>query len=48
MYCGQTAIRGSDGVFRWREVGVVVTGDTAVFSDQFDGGRVRYEAQRER
>lgn len=47
-YLGQTAIRASDGSFSWRDVRVSVTGDSAVFSDLFDGGRVRYEARRER
>ncbi len=47
-YLGQTAVRGSDDVFRWRDVRVDVEGDTASFSDLFDGGRARYEAQRER
>jgi hypothetical protein len=47
-YLGQTAVRGSDGVFRWRDVRVEVSGDTAIFSDLFDGGRARYEARRER
>ena len=47
-YLGQTTVRGSDGVFRWRDVRVEVSGDTAVFGDLFDGGRARYEARRER
>jgi len=47
-YLGQTAVRDADGVFHWRDVRVVVADDTAVFSDLFDGGAVRYEAQRER
>ena len=47
-YLGQTAVRASDGSFSWRDVRVSVAGDSAVFSDLFDGGRVRYEARRER
>lgn len=47
-YVGQTAVRGSDGVFRWKDVQVTVTGDTAVFGDLYDGGQARYVAVRER
>lgn len=48
MYTGQKAVRDSDGVFHWKDVRVTIDGDTATFSEMFDGGRARYLAMRER
>jgi hypothetical protein len=47
-YLGQKAVRDSSGAFHWKDVRVAVEGDTATFSDLFDGGQVAYRATRER
>jgi hypothetical protein len=46
VYSGQVIVRDSSGNFAWKDCRVTINGNTATFSDMFDGGRVSYGATR--